>query len=125
MRARRERLGCPQGNRLFGKSRHSRQTHQMRTPLYRGLHRRDEGHLVGRAATPLLPRALAAQIRVIHLHAHIEFASVLAPIHYPHRLQQLVLDQPGRLVSSPCANSRLDAACRYTVYVYSLSDASS
>ena len=73
------------------------QTHELRFSVGRGLHGGDERHLVLRAAPDLAAGAFPAQVGVVDLHPPVELAALLAQA---HDLHELVLDQPGGLVTN-------------------------
>ena len=81
---------------LFGGVGLLAQASQHRMARGRGLHRRDEGHLVLRAPPGGAARELAAEIRIVDLHPAGEFTPVLA---HAHGLHDLVLEQPGGAVA--------------------------
>jgi len=70
----------------------------LRVALLGGLHRRHERRLALGAAAALAAASRAAQIRIVHLH---QPRQALLPVALEHRLHQLVLHAPGRVVRNP------------------------
>src|SRR3954449_8708496 len=87
-------------------ARHPAQLQPHRLFLRRGLDRRPEGRLAGRAAATLAARALAAEIGIIELNAARELRLGVA---LQHHLPELVLDAPGSALGHAEAAAQLDA----------------
>ncbi len=86
----------PRQHGLARESRDRRQAHAQRTILLGQGNCSDKRHLVLGTTPHLAPRALTAQIGIIHLD--IPFKGI-ARLPVGHNLHQLVVDQPGRGVA--------------------------
>ena len=81
---------------LVGEVRHRRQAHVQGAAIGAGLHRSDEGRLVG-CATPAvdMARALPAEVGIVDLQTPLQTVALIA---LRHGLHQLVLHEPRRFV---------------------------
>src|SRR5690242_3507515 len=87
-------------------ARHPAQPQPHPLTVRRGLDRRQDGRLAGRAAATLAARALAAETGVVELDATDQPAFGVA---FQHHLPEPVLDGPGGGLGHPEATGQLEA----------------